>query len=115
MRDMADLLEAMRKMMEETGQKKREDKKDDYQKVILDEKYSRRMEVFDGDRLRFRGWIFDLTVCVGKVDKELAGQMVKLIASVRSKDDGWDPRLDQEVDQELYEKYEENCMESCVN
>ena len=62
MRDMADLLEAMRKMMEETGQNKREDKKNDYQKVILDEKYFRRMEVFDGDRSRFRGWIFDLTV-----------------------------------------------------
>ena len=61
--------------------------------------------MFDGDRSRFRGWIFDLTVCVGKVDKEIAGQMVKLTASGRSKDDRWDPRLDQEVDQELYEKY----------
>ena len=61
--------------------------------------------MFDGDRSRFRGWMFDLTVCVGKVDKELAAQMVKLTASGRAKDDKWDPKLDPDVDQVLYEKY----------
>ena len=94
----------MKKMMEEIGNRYKEDKKEEYQKVILDKKHFRRMEVFDGDRSTFRGWIFDLTVCVGKVDKELAGQMVKLTAPGRSKDDKWDPKRDSEVDQGFLRK-----------
>ena len=39
------------------------------------------------------------------MDKGLAEQIVKLTASGRSKDDKWDPKLDQDIDQGLYEKY----------
>ena len=34
-------------------------------RVILDEKHFRRMDVFEGDRSRFRHWLFDLNVAIG--------------------------------------------------
>ena len=31
-------------------------------KIVLEEKYFRRMDKFDGDATKFRAWIFDLQV-----------------------------------------------------
>ena len=45
--------------------------KDLKRQVVLDEKYFRRMEKFDGDVNKFRGWLFDLLVAIGQVDKDL--------------------------------------------
>ena len=42
-------------------------------KVILEERYFRRMEQFGGDLSRLRGWTFDLLVAIGQVDKGLEG------------------------------------------
>ena len=38
----------------------------------LDEKHFRRMDKFDGDPLKFRGWYFDLKVILGGLDEKLA-------------------------------------------
>ena len=39
----------------------------DFKRVVLDEKYFRRMQLFAGDASKFRGWFFDLKVAVGQV------------------------------------------------
>ena len=41
-------------------------------RVVLDEKYFRRVDKFNGDVQKLRGWMFDLLVAIGQVDKDLA-------------------------------------------
>ena len=37
----------------------------------LDEKYFRRMDKLDNDAGKLRGWLFELTVCLGQIDEGL--------------------------------------------
>ena len=48
-------------------------------RVTLDEKYFRRVTAFEGDFAKFRGWLFDLDVAIGQIDKELAGELERLL------------------------------------
>ena len=53
-------------------------------RVVLDEKYFRRREKFDGTFAKFKSWVFDLITAVGSVDQSLAGDM-KGLMKLRSK------------------------------
>ena len=71
--------------------------------VILDEKYFRRVDKFDGDLSKFRGWLFDLLVSIGQVDSELAKELKVLLS--RGLDESWDPERDVGLSMLIYEKY----------
>ncbi len=43
--------------------------------MVLDEKYGRRCEEFDGTPAKFKSWMFDLVAAVGSVDQSLAGDL----------------------------------------
>ena len=72
-------------------------------RVILEEKYFRRVMAFEGDFAKFRGWLFDLNVAIGQVDKELAGELERLLKIPDQ--DKWRPEEDRFLRRELYEKY----------
>ena len=46
---------------------------------VLLEKYFRRMIKFEGDSTKFRAWIFDLLVAIGRVDDRLAVALKQLM------------------------------------
>jgi hypothetical protein len=77
--------------------------KDDWKRVILDEKYFRRVDKFEGDVTRFRGWMFDVMVAIGQVDNELAKELKGVLS--RGLDEKWNPEEDQSIDKRTYEKY----------
>jgi hypothetical protein len=77
--------------------------KEDFKRVILDEKYFRRVDKFDGDVTKFRGWMFDLMVAIGQVDNELAKEVKGILA--RGLDEKWNPETDADIQVWTYEKY----------
>eukprot|EP00973_Karenia_brevis_P063138 8778475-Karenia_brevis.AAC.1 len=46
--------------------------RDDNKKAKLEERYFRRVDKFDGSPKQLRGWMFNLEVALGQVDKELS-------------------------------------------
>ena len=54
-------------------------------RVILEEKYFQRMHKFERDLTDFVGWMFDLLVAVGQVDKELSKELDCLL-----RQENWD-------------------------
>ena len=76
-------------------------------KVVLDERNFRRVDRFEGDSHKFRGWIFDLTVALGQVDHELSRQLEGMIKRCpeKVKVEDWKAELDPELDLKIYEKY----------
>ena len=82
-------------------------------KVYLDEKYFRRVDKFDGDVSRFRGWMFDLMVAIGQVDNKLSDCLMRMLA--RKQQDKYNPMTDFELDKELYKNIGRNCMDCCVD
>eukprot|EP00973_Karenia_brevis_P027191 3751010-Karenia_brevis.AAC.1 len=46
--------------------------KGDTNRVKLDEKYFRRIEKVGGNIKEFRGWMFNIEVALGQVDRELS-------------------------------------------
>ena len=72
-------------------------------RVTLDEKYFRRATAFEGDFAKFRGWLFDLNVAIGQVDKELAGELERLLKTTEQ--DKWKPEGDRFLRRDLYNKY----------
>ena len=71
--------------------------------VILEEKYFRRVAAFEGDFAKFRGWLFDLNVAIGQVDKDLAGELERLVKIPEQ--DKWKPEEDRSLRRDLYDKY----------
>ena len=47
-------------------------------RVVLEEKYFRRMDKFEGDMVKFRRWIFNLGVAIGGVDEKLSKTLERL-------------------------------------
>ena len=47
-------------------------------KVILEEKYFRRMDKFEGDAAKYRSWVFELGIAIAGIDEELAGELERL-------------------------------------
>ena len=41
-------------------------------RVVLDEKYFRRCDKFEGNPAKFKSWMFDLITAIGSVDQSLA-------------------------------------------
>ncbi len=72
-------------------------------RVTLDEKYFRRVTAFEGDFAKFRGWLFDLNVAIGQIDKELAGELERLLKTTEQ--DKWKPEEDIFLKRDLYSKY----------
>ena len=60
--------------------------------VILEEKYFRRVPAFEGSFAKFLGWLFDLNVAIGQVDKDLAGELERLVKIPEQ--DKWKPEED---------------------
>ena len=81
-------------------------------KVVLDEKYFRRVDKFDGDLSKFRGWLFDLLVAIGQIDRDLAVELKTMLK--RDLDDKWDPELDADVDLQIFENTRQSCMDCCA-
>ena len=101
MNTMKAMMESMRTFIEQMqGPKNKTDKPDTGEtkqrnRVVLEEKYFRRVEKFDGEPTKFRGWIFNLLVSIGQVDEQL-GKELKLVFS-KGHDENWDPELDVEL------------------
>ena len=72
-------------------------------RVTLDGKYFRRVTAFKGDFAKFRGWLFDLNVAIGQIDKELAGELERLMKTIEQ--DKWKPEEDRFLNRDLYSKY----------
>ena len=68
--------------------------------VILEEKYFRRVVAFERDFAKFLGWLFDLNVAIGQVDKELAGELERLLKIAEQ--DKWKPEEDRFLRRDLY-------------
>ena len=67
------------------------------QRVVLDEKYFRRIDKFDGDVAKYRGWIFELEVILGQVDDKL-GMFVRKLLSKKDLPDIKEMNLKMEVE-----------------
>ena len=71
--------------------------------VILEEKYFRRVDKFDGDVVKFRGWLFDVLVAISQVDDSLGSVLKGIIA--KGHDETWDPKTDLTLDQQIHQKF----------
>ena len=85
-------------------------------KTVLDERLFRRVQVFNGDLAKYRGWLFDLLVAIGTADRGLANELRRFmkekaayqVINPKFSIKDWDPDL-HEVDTpfnlELHSKY----------
>ena len=48
-------------------------------RVILEERYFRRVREFEGDPKFYRSWLFDLLVAIGSIDSNLASGLEHLV------------------------------------
>ena len=60
------------KWLRDQGNRKFEGGKVEKQGVVLDEKYFRRVDKFDGDPDKYRAWIFEVVVALAQVDGGLS-------------------------------------------
>ena len=79
--------------------------KPEARRVVLDERYFRKLPTFTGLPEKFRGWMFQLRINVGSVDGELSRELQRVLSE--GHDDSWDPRADNNLDEYLYEAYKE--------
>ena len=69
----------------------------------LDEKHFRRLEKFDGDRGKYREWLFNLEEVLGRVDTDL-GKTVKELLRENIPDPS-ETQMDSHLDQEMQDNY----------
>ena len=86
----------------------------DFHKVLLEEKYFRRIDKFKGDQKTYRGWLFDLSVALGWVDGNLSDLIRNLC--IHGYDEKWDPTTCVVINanshtQSIYAKCKTNYME----
>ena len=75
-------------------------------KVVLDEKYFRRIKPFEGtSNVSLRTWLFDFLVVIGQLDDQLAAELKNLCRRAGSLDEKWDPAEDRQLDQLVYERF----------
>ena len=86
--------------------------KPEARKVVLDERYFRKLPNFTGLPEKFRGWLFQLMVNVGSVDGELSKELKRLLAE--GHDDNLDPDQENNLDEYLYEAYKEELFSVLV-
>ena len=72
-------------------------------RVVLEEKYFRRMDKFGEDLGKFRSWIFDLEAALGSIDSEL-GKTVRALLREHIPDPS-EANMDQALDQETQDSY----------
>ena len=86
-----EVMAAAMTMMKEERDKEKQGSKGEGKgdRVKLEEKYFRRMDLFEGDRTRFRNWIFDLGIAVGFVDRHLSEALNRMMTGL--KDNQWIP------------------------
>ena len=67
---------------------------------MLDEKYFRRLSKFAGDKAKWKSWLFSFLVNIGKIDKKLSNEIIRLLA--RKSESREDPyKYDAAKDEEL--------------
>ena len=76
--------------------------------VHLDEKYFRRVDKFDGDPSKYRGWIFELVVALGQVDGDLQKVVERLVMGKedvvgKGSVEMW--RTEDHMEKEMYQRY----------
>ena len=54
------------------GQEQQTQSKDEPKRVLLEEKYFRKVKEFTGDAEEFKTWMFKLQVAIGQIDERLA-------------------------------------------
>ena len=67
------------KWLRDQGNRKMEVGKVEKQGVVLDEKYFRRVDKFDGDLDKYRSWVFEVVVALAQVDGDLSKMVEKLV------------------------------------
>eukprot|EP00973_Karenia_brevis_P095829 12429281-Karenia_brevis.AAC.1 len=79
----------------------------DTNRAKLDEKYFRRIEKFDGNTKELRGWMFNLEVALGQIDRELQQLVREVIRrdDIQRFPDSWNPKEDHLIDRVVYDKY----------
>ena len=98
---MQQMFAAMMGMMNaEKEKEKGEREKGTRGRVILDEKHFCRMDVFEGDRSRYRHWLFDLNVAIGTTGKGLAKEVDRLVKTENILGDKWGYESDVEFKKE---------------
>ena len=70
------------------------------------------MDVFGGDRSRYRHWLFDLNVALGTIDKDLAKEVDRLVKTENILGDKWDYESDIGSQKELWGNTLVNCTGS---
>ena len=71
--------------------------------MILEEKNFRRVVAFERDFAKIRGFLFAFSVALGQVDKELAGELERLLKTPEQ--DKWRPEEDRFLRRDLSERY----------
>ena len=71
--------------------------------MVLQEKCFRRVEKFEGELLKFRGWLFDFLVAISQVGDLLARELNQLLSG--GLDEKWYPETDTDVCEFKYGKY----------
>ena len=74
-----------------------------YDRVILDEKYFRRLENFNGDITACRRWLFDLLTALNQIDSDLAKEINKVVNGRGM--DGWKWEHEGRKDMGVWKKY----------
>eukprot|EP00973_Karenia_brevis_P069904 9719520-Karenia_brevis.AAC.1 len=87
--------------------------KGDTNRAKLEEKYFRRIEKFDGNIKELRGWMFNIEVALGQVDKELSNLVREIIRrdDIQRFPDSCNPREDHLIDRVIYDKYSSELYE----
>ena len=80
------------------------DKKESFKKVILDEKYFRRIEKFEGDVSKFRAWMFDMMVTIGQVDMQLATEIRRML-QMDDLAENFSAKVQGGISEDIHEKY----------
>ena len=64
------------------------------------------MQVYWGDRSKFKEFLFELFVAIGRVESKLGVHRRNWIKNKRAVNpEEWNPKYDKDLDQEFYEKY----------
>ena len=77
-------------------------------KVILDEKYFRRIPIFNGGQSEYRPWMFQLLTAIGQVDRELLKEIKALLKRYKGPDPSkWKPSSDPDMNQAIHDQFKQ--------
>ena len=71
--------------------------------VMLDEKYFRRLDKFNGDIELHRGWSFDPVMALNQLDSSLSKEINKVLGACGNEGEKWDH--EGRMDPDIWERY----------